>query len=321
MALESRGKAPIMPTHATPAQEPPLAEKAGSALFYAVTSLVLVSANKQVLTAWAFPSSNFMAFSQFSITCVALHGASRAGLIRLDSLTPEVVRETLPLSVLFFLDTLCGLGGTKIISLPMFTVLRRFSVLITMLLEMAVGQSRPGGLVKGSVVGMVVGAVIAAHDDLAFNFLGYLLLMLNNLFTACRGVYLKHAVTQQRVSKLSLLYYNALFSVFFMLAIFAATGEHRSALSFERWTSTAFCTQFLMACGLGPVLQFSIFLCTNKNSALTTTVVGCLKNVLVVYLGFFVGGDYVFSFWNFTGIQISVVASLVYSFATFRPKT
>jgi solute carrier family 35 protein len=54
------------------------------------------------------------------------------------------------------------------------------------------------------------------------------------------------------------------------------------------------------------------------NSALTTTVIGCLKNVCITYLGMIIGGDYVFSWVNFTGINVSVAGSLLYSWVTFK---
>ena len=70
-----------------------------------------------------------------------------------------------------------------------------------------------------------------------------------------------------------------------------------------------------LSASLGPVLQYAIFVCTQHNSALTTTVVGALKNVATTYVGMFLGGDYAYSLVNFAGITVSCVASLVYSWA------
>jgi solute carrier family 35 protein len=61
----------------------------------------------------------------------------------------------------------------------MFTVLRRFSILFTMLLEASVFGKSPPYAVKASVGMMLGGAVVAALSDISFHPLGYGLVLAN----------------------------------------------------------------------------------------------------------------------------------------------
>lgn len=63
------------------------------------------------------------------------------------------------------------------------------------------------------------------------------------------------------------------------------TEEMEKVKVFEHWGEPDFLLSFFLASAMGSVLNYSIFLCTLYNSALTTTVVGCLKNVLTTYIG------------------------------------
>ncbi len=62
-----------------------------------------------------------------------------------------------------------GLGGTQILSLPMMIVLRRFTILMTMIGEFYLLNVKSDIKVQVSVYLMILGALIAASNDLAFN--------------------------------------------------------------------------------------------------------------------------------------------------------
>ena len=85
---------------------------------------------------------------------------------------------------------------------------------------------------------------------------------------------------------------------------------------YDNWNNLNFLLMFTCAALLGSVLNYSIFVCTSINSALTTAVVGCLKNVLTTYIGMMIFSDYTFSWWNFIGINISIAGSLYYTYVT-----
>ncbi len=298
---------------------------------------------------------------------------------------------------MFLGNVICGLGSTKSLNLPMFTALRRFSILFTMIGEWCFLNSKPSAGVVFSIFMMVGGALLAAVYDLSYDTSGYTLVFCNNVFTTLNGVWMKKASLSGKCSKMGVLFYNSLFSAVFMCAYFlvehlcisyhvdptlsgevvsnlfassaaaiaettpsrhlavavassallnAATSSAgalaagslpaqqvvsaagavavevlrestlTSVFKFELLADWRFLVMFVLAASMGSILNYSIFVCTTVNSALTTAVVGALKNVATTYIGMMVFADYSFSWVNFFGINISIAGSLYYTYIT-----
>ncbi|XP_015425581.1 PREDICTED: UDP-N-acetylglucosamine/UDP-glucose/GDP-mannose transporter [Myotis davidii] len=164
--------------------------------------------------------------------------------------------------------------------LPMFTVLRKFTIPLTLLLETIIlGKQYPLNIII-SVFAIVLGAFIAAGSDLAFNLEGYVFVLLNDIFTAANGVYTKQKMDPKELGQYGVLFYNACFMIVPALVLSASTGDLWQATEFNQWKNVLFIIQFLLSCFLG------------------------------------LGGDYVFSVLNFIGLNICMAGGLRYSFLT-----
>jgi solute carrier family 35 len=371
---------PLLSNDGVSSSKPHGLDRAIAAVFYGITSLAVIFTNKSIMTGYNFPFFDFLAAVQFLATIVILSILVIVRKVEIPVLNYTIFREVFPISMMFLGNVICGLGSTRSLNLPMFTALRRFSILMTMMAEYFILNNLPSKAIIISVFLMVGGALVAAAYDLTFNAWGYALVFLNNGFTTLNGVYLKKASMSGKCNKMGILFYNSLFSAIAMLLffgiehynvaldnrrlvsnsfrreigvtpviptralaesntnttlhnIFPATLQHEGAVwvsssgvilqstltkisEYDGWAKPDFMFIFICAALLGSVLNYSIFVCTTINSALTTAVVGCLKNVVTTYIGMLIFTDYSFSLWNFLGINISIVGSLYYTYYT-----
>jgi len=287
---------------------------------YSFASLGIMFANKIVLTSYDFHSFAFLTLCQFATTVCILSFFKSRGWIDYPNNDIRMFIKVFPLQILFLVSTVCSLGGTKNVNVPMFVMLRRFTILFTMIAEYFVGGITPTRQIAASVMVLCSGAIIAV-TDFSVHFDSVVMILVANVCQALSTVISKQKMEiKDGLGTYGLLMYNSLYSLMCFLPFFTYGKLHvelNESLTDKNWGSPMFVALFLFSCAMASMLNFSILLCTKVNSALTTMVIGVIKNLVTTYLGMFVGNDYTFTWLNFTGLNVSVCGSLIYTWIKY----
>ncbi|CAD5180499.1 unnamed protein product [Musa acuminata subsp. malaccensis] len=146
-----------------------------AALSYMTCAVLLVMFNKAALSSYNFPCANvitlfqefysscFIAMKRCRIICFSNGEPHKAGLV-----PPETILQTLPLSMAYLLYMLATMESVLRVNVPMYTTLRRTTVVFTMIVEYLLTRQKYTRHVVGSVILIVLGAFVAGAGDLIF---------------------------------------------------------------------------------------------------------------------------------------------------------
>ena len=294
-----------------------ISKQVGASFFFGIASILIMTVNKSVLTTHNFRAFQVVGLGQIVTIVGLLWFLKLVKLVSFPDLSWGQLKRIFPLPVFYFFNLVLGLGGTQKTNLPMFTVLRRFTLIFVSIGQIYMFNKYETPQVNFTLILMIVGAFVAAYRDLAFDLVGYTYVTLNNVATAANNLYAKKKLSGD-MGNVELMYYNSLVALIPALILAAVTGELRVAYEYPNWSNLSFLINFFLSCIMGAVLMYSVTLCQQLTSALTYTVVGGIKNVAVTYIGMYVGGDYTFELYNFIGIHVSVLANLLYTYFKFK---
>lgn len=307
----------------TTAPEPSRSTAVTAALSYAFSSIGIQLALKLTLTTYKFPSALFIALSQCIFMAVSLVIMRTLGKIDFPAPSFSNLNAVQPLPLIQVFNVGCGLIGTKAVSIPMFTVLRRVAIPLTLMAEIFILKTTVSKRVKAAVCLLMLGSTIAALNDVSFNLFGYVAILISAVATTCYGTFSKIKLSgPNKRTKWELLFYNSIFAIPFYVAAIAYKGEGFAGIAaYTGWLNVSFLITFTISVTMGFVLNFAILFNTQTNGPLSTTIMGSSKNVLTTYLGILgVGGDYVFTLTNFIGLNVSMCGALLYNYVKFVEK-
>eukprot|EP00270_Netrium_digitus_P006977 TRINITY_DN2017_c0_g1_i1.p1 TRINITY_DN2017_c0_g1~~TRINITY_DN2017_c0_g1_i1.p1 ORF type:complete len:366 (-),score=108.74 TRINITY_DN2017_c0_g1_i1:212-1240(-) len=258
---------------------------------------------------------------QMAVTAALIILGRNFQLVRARPFDLPTAWRLIPLSMSYNANVAFALASLKGINIPMYIALKRLTPMAVLIAGLFYKKDRPPLQVTLSVSLTVVGCVIAAVGDFSFEPMAYAMALTSVFFQTAYLVLVERSGAESGLTSTELMLYNSVLSLPVLLLFLLLSGDTMPSLLElveEGTKSVVFAVVVLLSLLMGIALNFTMFLCTIVNSALTTTIVGVLKGVGSTILGFFILGGVEFHWVNVAGLVINTAGGVWYSVAKYR---
>ncbi|XP_068665967.1 UDP-N-acetylglucosamine transporter UGNT1-like [Aristolochia californica] len=303
-----------------------------AAASYMACAVLLVMFNKAALSSYSFPCANVITLFQITCSTSILYAMKRWKMITFiepwcttdpfaATVVPfETLLRTLPLAISYLLYMLATMESVRGVNVPMYTTLRRTTVVFTMIVEYLLSGQRYSSSVVGSVALIIFGAFIAGARDLSFESYGYAIVFISNITTAIYLATISRIGKSSGLNSFGLMWCNGLICGPILLFWTFIRGDLEMTLNFPHLSSPGFLVVMLCSCILAFFLNYFIFLNTTLNSALTQTMCGNLKDLFTVGFGWLIFGGLPFDLLNLIGQAVGFFGAGLYAFCKLKGK-
>ncbi|KAL9239808.1 hypothetical protein vseg_014092 [Gypsophila vaccaria] len=291
-----------------------------AALSYGAASMAMVFMNKAILMQYSH-SMTLLSFQQLA-TALLIHIGRATGFTRANPFNFATAKKLLFVSLFYNANVAFALASLKGVNIPMYIAIKRLTPLAVLLSRFFSGYKPPSSQVILSVMLTAAGVIVAALGDFSFDLFGYSMALISVFFQTMYLVLVEKSGAEDGLSSVEIMFYNSFLSLPFLLFLIVATREVPESLSllFAKSSSLSFVVILVASLIMGIALNFTMFLCTIVNSALTTTIVGVLKGVGSTTLGFVLLGGVEVHALNVTGLVINTAGGVWYSYAKYQEK-
>ncbi|XP_072049530.1 uncharacterized protein [Amphiura filiformis] len=289
-----------------------------SAIFYGFCSGSMAFLNKTILTSYNFQHPSILLFGQMIFTSIILRSLKTLGYLLLPDVTYDnLILCALP-SVFYTIHAGLALSALGGMSIPMYTVLKRCVPLANLLLAVIVlGRGMPRMGVVASVLVITVGCVIAGLGDLTFDLTAYVAGILSVLSQASYLTLVQKLSLNSKMTATGILYLNTLICTPFLFIFILLTFNLSTLSTYQYIKDPLFISLLVLVMCMGMMLNYSIFLCTTLNSALTTSIVGVIKGVVTTLIGMVTFGGVQLTVLNVIGMIVNTIGSVWYVYEKY----
>lgn len=285
--------------------------------FYVVVSASMVFVNKALTYSFGFRSTNSLLFLQMLFTIALLRALRALGVCEFAEFERGKAAQVAPVSLFYSLNAAVALVALRELSVPSYTLIKRLAPLFTLFLEyLLLGKRTTRGIAMSLLV-MVSGTVLAAKSDLTSSLSAWMLGVVSCLFQAMYLTYVKRSGADTGMSSVGILYYHSILSLPFIALIILGVGELGQVAAYTQWASPAFLVVLCFSLGMGLVLNYALFLCTELTSPTSTVVSGQVKAMAQTAIGMFTFGGVDMNARYLLGTLLNIGGGLGYAGAKY----
>uniref|UniRef100_A0A7S2ZAU2 Sugar phosphate transporter domain-containing protein n=1 Tax=Rhodosorus marinus TaxID=101924 RepID=A0A7S2ZAU2_9RHOD len=290
----------------------------GYCTFYILVSSMMVFTNKALTYSYGFSSTTVLLVCQMVFTAILLPLVKSTGLITFEKFDLKRALQVTPISLFYCLNGACGLMALKSMSVPSYTLIKRLAPLFTISMEYTVLNKKASTGVILAVCTMVVGTLIASQDDSKSAASGWAFGFASCILQALYLALVKKSGAQSGLNTWGVLFYHSILSVPILTVLVLLLGELEAFLSFDQWFSRGFQIIFVGSLFAGFLLNYALFLCTERTSPTSTVVSGHVKALAQTVIGFFTFEGADTSFWYLFGTGVNISGGAGYAYAKYK---
>ena len=249
---------------------------------YIFTGALLNVINRIIFYNYNFRFNFTFAFLQqimnlFLFTCVGNHS---------ETFTKHYFLFT----VIFAINILINFYGNQLVkNVSMFLSLRKFNAVMLFIVDFFIGKKKIDFITILCIFLITGGSFIINSDTFSKDYLGYVVVLINNLATISSSKYSEVFRKKTGDSNLKLLIYNAYIINPLLFACIFITGEHKRLYQyFSEENSTKIEGTFMglffylfLSCFFSVILNSSFFISNEKTSSLMTNLLTNTKSIFI----------------------------------------
>lgn len=254
---------------------------------------------------------------QAIVAVVAVETCKHLKWVEYPNFNADTAKQWAPVNIFFCLMLFTGMASLQYNSVPMVTIFKNITNIITTLGDFYFFGSTTENLVVVAFGIMLSGAVAAAWNDIYISWTGLFWMILNCFSTSGYVLYMKFATKNVKLSKFGMVFYNNVLCVCFLLPAAAVMGQLTLFHQTPEIHTADYFTKNMFAGLVGFFLNFASLNCVSVTGPTTYAIVGSLNKIPVAILGY-VLFDNVISSETWFFICVSMAGGFLYSYAKIQ---